>query len=157
MPSFGEKSNEVRDTLTPTLQLLVDRVVKYYNITLLEGHRNERRQDALLADQVTKVGWPDSKHNAFPSMAVDVSPWPIPEGWGNLGRKTGKVRDDAWKERVKFYQMVAVIQYCWAQLVEEYPDLNEYQLRSGADWDGDGDYRDQTFDDLVHVELRRKH
>ena len=30
------------------------------------------------------------------------------------------------------------------------------EIRTGMDWDGDGDYRDQTFDDLVHVEVVRR-
>jgi peptidoglycan L-alanyl-D-glutamate endopeptidase CwlK len=29
----------------------------------------------------------------------------------------------------------------------------EHHIRWGGDWDGDQDFRDQTFDDLAHFEL----
>jgi len=156
MPTFGPKSNGVLDSITPLLQTLMNKVVKHYDITLLEGHRAEEPQNELFSGGASKVKWPDSRHNTNPSMAVDVCPYPIPKEWGDLGWLTGKARDKAWKERVKFYQMVSVIQFCWEQmLVEEETAAHarKYQLRFGADWDGDGDYSDQAFDDLVHVEL----
>ena len=169
MPSFGTKSSAVLTALHPTLRGLMTNVVEHYDITLLEGHRTQLRQNKLYFDGQSKVSWPDSRHNTTPSMAVDVAPWPIPHDWGNLGRNTGTDRDNAWKERLKFYQMVAVINSTWVQMqtanafAEEshgpqYIQTNRltahrYRIRFGADWDGDNDYRDQTFDDLVHVEI----
>ena len=169
MPTFGTKSKAVHKTLHTLLQRLTSRVVLYYDISLLEGHRDEQRQNKLLASGSTKVGWPKSLHNTNPSMAVDVSPSPTPHAWGDLGNLSGKARDDAWKERVKFYQVVAVFQYVWGEMQADHEALwkclsreraedlgyvaHRFTLRFGADWDSDGDYRDQTFDDLVHIEI----
>lgn len=168
MAHFGEKSTRVLDTLHPALQLLMTEVVKHHDITLLEGHRAEDRQNQLFNEDATEVQWPDSRHNQTPSMAVDAAPWPIPEAWGFLGDLAGEARELAWKERVKFYQTAAIIKYEWARLQQISATLekggqlpletlqtapNRYRLRLGADWDNDNDYRDQTFDDLVHIEI----
>ena len=58
---------------------------------------------------------------------------------------TTEERDSAWKERAKFYELAAIVKY-------EAKKLN-VNVRWGGDWDGDGDYTDQTFDDLVHFEF----
>lgn len=154
MPSFGKKSTERRAQLHPVLQGLCDRVVAYFDITLITGHRNEEEQTKAFTSGLSELPWDESRHNKIPSMAVDAAPWPIPEGWGDLEGQTLKARDLNWKERVKFYEMIAAFRFAWEQMTEEFPDIKEkYRIRFGADWDGDGDYRDQTFDDLPHIEI----
>lgn len=154
MPSFGKKSTQVRDTLHPLLAELCDRVVSYRDITLLRGYSGKDEQNALYAAGASTKQWPHSKHNRNPAEAIDASPWPIPEDWGNLSGQTLHAINLDWKERVKFYEMIAVFEFCWQQMLDAYPELrNQYRLRFGKDWDGDGDYRDQKFDDLPHVEL----
>lgn len=157
MHHFGKRSLAVRATLHPVLQAWVDRVIKRRNITLLVGHRDEHKQNAAFASGASTKQWPDGKHNTLPSEAVDVAPWPIPEGWGDLKGQAAKARDLDWKERVKFYEMLASFEDAWTEMCDEDPTLaEEYDPRYGKDWDGDGDYRDQTFDDLPHIELVRK-
>ncbi|MDH5612234.1 MAG: M15 family peptidase [Gammaproteobacteria bacterium] len=154
MPDFGPSSRRKLDTCHPVLQELCQRVVKHHDITILVGHRTETEQtDAFKKGNSTKQ-WPQSKHNSYPSMAVDVAPYPIPEGWGDLKGQTTKTRDLDWKERVKFYEVIALFRFTWSQMCKNFPDIEaNFDLRLGADWDGDGDYRDQTFDDLPHIEL----
>ena len=154
MPSFGKKSSDNLGTVHPLLQELCNRVIEHKDITILIGHRTKEKQDAAFLAGKSSKTWPNSKHNSEPSRAVDVSPWPIPEGWGGLVGKTAFARDLDWKERVKFYEMIAVFRFAWRQLCDDFPEMAEhYDIRFGADWDGDGDYRDQTFDDLPHIEL----
>ena len=154
MPAFGKKSTEVRDTLHPILRGLCDRVVKHMDITLLWGHRPEKDQTEAFSSGKSELEWPDSKHNKLPSEAVDAGPYPLPKNWGDLTGQTLKARDLNWKERVKFYEMVAVFRFCWEEMCEEFPTLRDtHRIRFGADWDGDGDYRDQNFDDLPHIEI----
>ena len=83
----------------------------------------------------SKVQWPNSKHNLTPSLAIDATPYPIPKNWG----------EDHWKDKARFYEFAAVIRYEAKRL--------GVKIRWGGDWDGDYDYRDQVFDDLVHFEL----
>jgi len=144
MASFGRKSQAKLDTVHNVLEELCTRVVEHQDITILVGHRPEDKQNAAYNSGNSSKKWPDSNHNLMPSMAIDVAPWPIPDGWGDLN----------WKERVKFYEVIAIVRFCWGQLCKEFPEVGEkYRLRLGADWDGDGDYRDQKFDDLPHIEL----
>lgn len=147
MPSFGTKSTANLKTIAWDLQRVFQEVVKHYDCTILEGHRGEAKQNAYFnaVPQKSKVEWPDGKHNSYPSQAVDASPWPIPDNWGSLTDGTIRERDMAWKERVKFYQLAALVLFVGKQMGVE--------IRWGGDWSRDGDYRDNTWDDLIHYEI----
>lgn len=147
MPNFSQKSSDRLKTCSYDLQVILNEVVKHFDITILEGHRGEFKQNQLLKDGKTQVKWPDGKHNSYPSKAVDISPFPVPEKWGALTRNmTLKERDNAWKERLKFYQLASIVKFV--------ADQKGIKVRWGGDWDGDGDYRDNRFEDLVHFEIR---
>lgn len=75
MASFGNKSNGRLDTCDIKLQLLFREVVKIINCTILDGHRGKERQEEAFEDGVSKVHWPNSRHNTRPSKAVDVMPF----------------------------------------------------------------------------------
>jgi peptidoglycan L-alanyl-D-glutamate endopeptidase CwlK len=153
MPSFGKASRAKLDTCHPLLQELCQRVVQHRDITIIYGHRGQAEQDDAYARKASTKRWPDSKHNTTPSVAVDVAPWPLPANWGDL-KSHGQARDLEWKERVKFYEVIALFRFAWEQMLDDFPELRgHYTLRLGADWDGDGDYRNNTFDDLPHIEL----
>lgn len=157
MPQFSKKSEAKLSTVHYVLADLCQYVVTNYDITILVGHRTEADQTAAYESRKSSKRWPYSRHNTMPSMAVDVAPWPIPENWGSLDGQTLHARNLNWKERVKFYEMVAVFRFAWAEMCDRYPLLaDQYEIRFGADWDGDGDYRDQKFDDLVHIEVVEK-
>ena len=135
MPKFSNTSSDRLFTCDRLIQKLFNEVVKHADCSILQGHRGQIEQDQFFADGKSQVKWPDGKHNSRPSKAVDVAPYPIPKNWGA----------DHWKDKVKFYEFAAIVRY-------EALRLN-IKIRWGGDWDGDGDYRDQTFDDLVHFEL----
>ncbi len=135
MAAFTDTSAERLGSCRPELQNLFYLIVERYNCTILQGHRDEATQNEYFDDGKSEVQWPDSKHNVFPSMAVDVAPWPIPPNWGA----------EHWKDMVKFYEFAAIVRYEAIRM--------GLDIRWGGDWDGDGDYRDQKFDDLVHFEL----
>lgn len=127
MPRFGQRSNERLNTCHPDLQRLFRAVVAVIDCSVLEGHRSLERQAELLASGKSKVR--RSKHNASPSLAVDVAPYPID-----------------WQDTQRFVD--------FGRFVEAKAREMGISLRWGGDWDGDGDRSDQTFDDLVHFELR---
>lgn len=158
MPKFSNRSLARLRTCHPILQELCQRVVEHHDISIITGHRTQQQQDEARHNNSQK-SWPNSKHNTTPSMAVDIAPYPLPESWGSLsGATTMLARDLAWKERVKFYEALAVFRFCWAQMITDFPEIaDQCRLRLGADWDGDHDYRDQTFDDLGHIELTSVH
>ena len=102
------------------------------DFTVLQGHRSIEEQQALFnadpptthIDGITKL----SNHNHTPSRAVDVSPWPI--DWSDM-------------ERFRFL----------GGLIIGVAGSRGLRIRWGGDWDGDGSFRDQNFDDLPHFEL----
>lgn len=136
MPSFGGTSRNRLNTCNIKIQNILNEVIKYYDCTIITGHRIEEEQAVKYAEGTSEVSWPNSKHNSNPSNAVDVAPWPIPADWG----------DKEWKERVKFYELKAIIFY--------EAEKQGVKLRWGGDWDEDNDYMDNMFDDLVHFELK---
>lgn len=55
------------------LQKLVKSVAEELDIMVICGHRNEEQQNEAFQNKKSKLKWPRSKHNAFPSHAVDVA------------------------------------------------------------------------------------
>ena len=135
MPHFGKNSSDQLKTCAWKWQMILQEVIKYYDCKILEGHRGEKEQHDNFFTNRSKVDWPDGKHNTYPSEAVDVAPYPIPENWGA----------DHWKDLVHFYELAAIIKFVAAS--------KGIKIRWGGDWDGDGDYKDNKFEDLVHFEL----
>ena len=128
MPKFSEKSFAKLATCHPLLQRVFHEVIRDFDCTVLEGHRDKDRQNQMVDDGKSQVRWPDGKHNTVPSCAVDVTPYPIQ--WDDRERQTLFAGD--------------VLATAKAMGVN---------LRWGGDWDRDTEVRDNSFDDLVHFEI----
>ena len=129
MPRFGNRSINRLKTCDSKLQELFYQVVKHFDCTILEGHRGEERQDKAYADGKSKVQYPDGKHNQFPSVAVDVAPYPID-----------------WSDRDRFHYFGGFVLGVAKQM-----GMN---IRWGGDWNQDTKTKDNKFDDLVHFEIK---
>ena len=77
MAKFGKTSKQRLSTCHEDLQTVFNEVIKHVDCSILEGHRSGERQDKLFAEGKTKVKYPNGRHNANPSNAVDVAPYPI--------------------------------------------------------------------------------
>ena len=67
------------------LQRIVRRVhLERMTLIVVCGHRGEAAQNAAFKDKASKLKWPHSRHNVFPSEAVDLAPFPL--DWKDLGR-----------------------------------------------------------------------
>ena len=128
MPNFSDKSLAKLATSDPRLQRVFHEVVRNFDCTILEGHRNRERQNQMVEEGKSQVRWPDGKHNTVPSMAVDVCPYPI-----------------VWDDRER--------QTLFAGYVLATAKAVGVNLRWGGDWDRDTEVRDNGFDDLVHFEV----
>lgn len=97
---------------------------------VLEGYRSIEKQQEMFAkgrskiDGTTRLG----NHNHTPSRAMDLAPYPID-----------------WDDRERFYFLGGLILAVGA--------MTGVRLRWGGDWDSDGTFKDQSFDDLPHFEL----
>lgn len=132
MNKYSESSLAQLKTCHPKLQLLFETVLETFDHKINEGHRNEHDQNEAFLKGKSKLKWPDGKHNQLPSIAVDVVPTPID-----------------FSEKVKNIARF----YYFAGYVKAVADQLKIQVRWGGDWDGDGIFADQIFDDLVHWEL----
>ena len=128
MPKFGRKSRANLSTCDHQLQDLFNEVIKYVDCSALEGHREEERQNALYEAGNSKVRFPHGRHNASPSRAVDVSPYPI--RWSDRERQT------------------LFAGFCLGMAARM-----GVQIRWGGDWDKDYEVNDNKFDDFPHFEL----
>ena len=128
MPKFGRRSRKNLESCNEDLQELFNEVIKYFDCTVLEGHRGKDRQNSLFEEGKTKVKFPDGRHNSFPSRAVDIVPYPV--DW-----------DD--RERMSYF----------AGFVKGIASTMGIPIRWGGDWNGNNDLKDNNFDDLPHFEL----
>ena len=77
MPSFGRTSRKRLDTCEDALQVLMNQVVKDFDCSITVGHRGKEAQEKAYSEGKSKKKWGQSKHNSYPSRAVDVAPYPI--------------------------------------------------------------------------------
>lgn len=93
MPRFSEESKKKLATCHPDIVKVMNEAIKHYDFTVLYGHRTVAEQQELFAQGRTKPGKivtnldgvnKKSKHNYYPSLAVDIAPYPI--DWDDLGR-----------------------------------------------------------------------
>lgn len=128
MPAYGKTSSKRLETCHPLLQELFNSLAEDYNISILCGHRTEEEQNEAKRNKASKTKYPHSKHNIYPSHAVDAALYPV--DWNDTGRN-----------------------YMFAGIVRERARRLGINIRAGADWDSDFKTNDQTFHDVVHFEL----
>jgi len=102
--------------------------------TILCSYRGQEEQEQAVKDHASTKHWPDSKHNHLPSLAVDVVPY-FPS--------RPHIR---WGDKESSYLFVGFVKGIAKGMGIE--------LRTGADWDGDFDTKDQGLIDLPHFEIK---
>lgn len=128
MYKFGNRSLDNLRTCHPDLQEILEEAIKLVDFAIICGHRNKDEQDKAFHSGMSKVQFPNSKHNTYPSSAVDIAPYPI--DWNNTER---------------FTHLVGIIRGI--------AHMKGIKIRCGIDWDCDGDITDHSFMDYPHVEL----
>ena len=86
MPKFGKRSMKRLNTCDEDLIHLFEAVVKYFDCSVIEGHRGKRLQNKYLKEGKSQLKYPEGNHNKKPSNAVDVVPYPI--DWEDRERMT---------------------------------------------------------------------
>lgn len=133
MPVFGKASRERLETCHLDIQNVMNAVIEKYDITIVCGYRNEEDQEKAYRDKLSQVRFPDSKHNTFPSLAVDVAPYITADG------------EIPWEDGEAFAKMAGYILAT--------ADSMGVSLRWGGDWDGDNRTDDEKFRDRPHFEI----
>ena len=131
MPRLGKRSKKRLEGVDARLIALLERVCKYFDITVIEGKRSQERQDLLVEQGKSKTKF--GKH--VQGKAVDIAPYPID-----------------WKARDDFHMLGGFILGVANQM--------GLRVRWGGCWRYDSLYEGQrttktnNFDDLVHIELK---
>ena len=105
-----------------------------FDITLVWTYRGRLAQERAFAEGTSTKQWPDSVHNTEPSKALDLAPYIDGQiDWG---------REDHGR---RYYIIGGIV---WAVA-----EQHGHEVRSGMDWDRDGDLDDQRLIDLGHWEV----
>jgi len=130
MPKFSKKSKDKLRGVDPKLVSVLNEVVKYFDITIIEGLRSQERQNELVKQGKSKTKF--GKH--VQGKAVDIAPYPID-----------------WNARDDFHYLGGFVLGIANRL--------NVKVRWGGDWNasslfkGQRTTKDNNFDDLVHFEL----
>ena len=131
MPRFSRKSRSKLEGVDARLVLLLEEVVKYFDITVIEGKRSQERQNQLVKEGKSKTKF--GKH--VQGMAVDIAPYPID-----------------WNARDDFHYLGGCVLGIACKM-----GIN---IRWGGDWSSSSlakeqrTTKDNNFDDLVHFEIK---
>lgn len=128
MPAFGKRSLDRLATCDIRLQIVMQEVIKHYDITVIEGFRDQIGQNKAVESGTSNLRWPNSLHNRTPSLAVDVAPYPID-----------------WNDTARFYYMAGMVMALASHM--------NIRLRWGGDWNRDNDLHNQRLYDLGHFEI----
>lgn len=125
---FSQEEEKILATVDPRLVAVVRAAHARMPLRVIEGYRNEARQNKLFNEGKTKLRFPNSKHNTFPSLAIDIAPLPV--DFKNIQR----------------FVDLSVIMFQEAK-------KRGVRLRWGGDWNRNNDWRDEKFLDMPHYEI----
>ena len=128
MYKFSSQSSKILQSCDRRIQLIMSEVIKRFDCSIICGFRTAIEQDIAYHSGFSEKKYPDSKHNTFPALAVDVIPYP-----------------SRYSQKLPFYFMAGCI---WA--VAHSLKVN---IRWGGNWDSDSDFYDQKSFDLAHFEI----
>ena len=136
--SYGRRSLSRLATCHEDLQALMRAALEHpecpCDITIVEGHRGETRQNQMVQEGKSRLPWPRSRHNSTPSMAVDIAPYidgTVSWSWD-------------W-----FTPLGVHIKAVWAELQAAGRVNPRHKLTWGADWTGG--FRDGPHFQIDHV------
>ena len=128
MPKFGQRSTANLSQAHPSLQKLFRAVVKYFDCSVICGHRDRLAQEAAYDAGHSNAHFGESPHNFEPALAVDVLPYPI-----------------SWQDTERMHY--------FAGQVMGIATVMGIEIKWGGDWDRDTHLSDERFHDLPHFEL----
>ena len=151
--SFGRRSEAQFVTLHHDLQIVYTGAIEVFDFSIIQGARTIEQQILNVTNRVSKTL--DSRHIPRdleghydpnkPGSAGDTTPYTEGVNPYALDSDPRHVRE---KKKHRFYYMQGVFLHV--------AHREGIVIRQGVDWDMDGDFFDQKFDDLGHLELGLK-
>lgn len=136
--TFTPKEIQRLETIHPKLRAVIYEAGQIVDFYIVCGFRDKIDQDLAYEKGFSKVRFPNSRHNKSDdprfgegtSDAVDLCPFPID-----------------WNDRQKFYKIYNAMISASQKL--------KIPIRAGADFNQDGNLKNDKFVDLPHFELAR--
>lgn len=130
MTAYSISSKTRLLTCSLPIQKIMEEAIKHIDIGITCGHRNEKDQQQAFLEGKSKLQFPFSKHNSYPSNAVDF-----------VCFVDGKPQ---WSKELTIST---------AFFIKGIAAGMGYKLRLGCDWDSDFLWSDESFLDAFHLEL----
>ena len=120
MPEFSARSKKNLGECDKRLQDIFNEVIQRYDCTIVCGYRGQEAQDEAFHNGYSLLKFPMSKHNTYPSLAVDVVPYP-----------------SMWDNEKEFYYLAGYVQAVadklnvrikWGGSFEKFSDFAHWQL-----------------------------
>ena len=116
MYKLSKKSQERLETCDERLITIVNDVCKVMDITVLCGHRGKDEQEKAFNEGKSRAHFGQSYHNAPPSLAVDIAPYPI--NWD--------VKDPRWEIMCNLVLYIANRYGIKVKLGRDFTNLKDY-------------------------------
>ena len=129
MPKFGKRSLSRLKGVDTRLVSVLNKLINIMDVTIIEGVRSAKKQKEYFKNGKSKIDGVTKKGQHQLGRAVDLAPYPID-----------------WNDRDRMHYM--------GGMLIGIGHIMGYNLRWGGDWDRDGETKDNSFDDLVHIEIR---
>jgi len=136
---LGETSSVRLVTCTEPIQLIVRTLIRVVprerDFSVACGHRGREAQEDAFARKASTKHWPESRHNRYPSPAVDL--WPYPVDWDDLAR-------------------FAYLMGMAGLVARELKAAGEIDVAIdwGGDWNNNGRTKDERLIDMPHLQER---
>jgi len=75
MNQWSQSSRDKLATCHQDLQVLANAVLAVHDCKVITGHRTKEEQERMVQEGKSRVHWPNGKHNAYPSNAIDLAPY----------------------------------------------------------------------------------
>ena len=116
MYKLSKKSQERLETCDERLITIVNDVCKVMDVTVLCGHRGKDEQEKAFNEGKSRAHFGQSYHNALPSLAVDIAPYPI--NWD--------VKDPRWEIMCNLVLYIANRYRINVKLGRDFSKLKDY-------------------------------
>lgn len=121
---WGKKSTERLATCDKKLQDIANMMLERspFDLTITCGYRTENEQNEAFEKGKSRARFGESKHNIFPSKAIDICPYPI--NWDS--------KDTRWQEMALNAMWCAGkldIEITWGGSFKSIKDLPHIQLK----------------------------
>lgn len=133
MNKYSETSKQRLKTCCVELQEIFNEAIKIFDITIADGYRDEEKQNKMFAVGLSRLRYPEGKHNKKQSDAVDAYPYIKGSGISFCANECSYL----------------------AGIITSIAAHKGYKIRWGGRWNTDDQIASIKFKDLGHYEIAR--